>query len=247
MRFQRTRRRAAFIGSCLGEPLKRSVSRLMAKSLYAQAVDKIQSAIRPLLRERGFRVRGRTFNRQTDDALIQVVNIQMGPSDPPGTSHIPGLRDNLHGLFAINLGVYVPEVARHHGGSEAKSWVQEYHCCVRARLGELVGGGKEIWWHARADEEVIADVRRCLEDDGLPFLERFATRDRILAQWDGQSENMGASSPPRIVSAIILAERGEREHAHVLLSQQVLETRNPGHPKYVRSLAEALGLGRLDG
>ena len=65
----------------MGEPLKRNVNRLMEKSLYAQAVDKIQSAIRPLLRERGFRVRGRTLNRQTDDGLIQVVNIQMGPSD----------------------------------------------------------------------------------------------------------------------------------------------------------------------
>ena len=224
-----------------------TISLLMAKSSYAHAVDEIQRAIRPLLRRRDFRVRGRTFNRQTEDGLTQVVNIQMGPSDPAGTSYIPGLRDNLHGLFAINLGVYVPEVARHHGGGQATSWVQEYHCCVRARLGELVGKGKEIWWHARADEEVIADVRRCLEDNGFPFLERFATRDRILAQWDRQSENMGASSPPRIVSAIILSERGQREHARKLLSQQVLETRNPGHPKYVRSLAEALGLGRLDG
>lgn len=219
----------------------------MPKSLYVQAVDKIQRAIGPLLRERSFKVRGRTFNRQTDDGLTQVVNIQMGPSDPPGTSHIPGLRDNLHGLFAINLGVYVPEVGRRQGGGEAKTWVQAYHCCVRARLGELAGGGKEIWWHARADEEVIADVRRCLEDEGLPFLERFATRDLILAQWDGQAQNMGASSPPRIVSAIILTERGEREAARLLLSQQMLETWNPGHPKYVRSLAEALGLGRLDG
>jgi len=142
--------------------------------IRGRAVDKIQSAIRPLLRERGFKVRGRTFNRRTDDGLTQVVNIQMGPSDPPGASPIPGLLDNLHGLFAINLGVYVPEVARRHGGGEAKSWVQEYHCCVRARLGELVGGGKEIWWHARADDEVIADVRRCLEDDGTMKLFQFS-------------------------------------------------------------------------
>lgn len=81
----------------------------------------------------------------TEDGLTQVVNLQMGASYPPGTVFIPGLRENLHGLFTVNLGVYVPEVARQHGGGEAKSWVQEYHCCVRARLGELCGDGKEVW------------------------------------------------------------------------------------------------------
>ena len=219
----------------------------MAKSQYAQAVDEIQRALHPFLQRHSFRVRGRSFNRLTNDGLTQVVSIQMGPSDPPGTTYIPGLRENLHGLFAINLGVYVPEVARGHGGGEAKSWIQDYHCCVRARLGALIGEGKEIWWHARAGDEIVADVRHCLEKAGLPFLERFATRDRILAELDGKAENMGASSPPRIVSAIILAERGERQRAHRLLSQQALETRNPGHPQYVRNLAKILGLGGLDG
>lgn len=106
----------------------------MAKSTFAKAVDDIQKSLRPLLKKRGFRVRGRTFNSTTEDGLIQVVNIQMGPSDPPGTTYIPGLRENLHSLFTVNLGVYVPEVAIHYGGGEAKSWVQDYHCCVRARL-----------------------------------------------------------------------------------------------------------------
>ena len=219
----------------------------MPKSAYAKAVDSIQGSLRPFLRHNGFGMRGRTFNRATDDGLTQVVSIQMGASDPPGTTYSPGLRENLHGLFAVNLGVYVPEVAENHGGGTAESWVQEYHCCVRARLRELVGEGKEIWWHARADDEIVADVRRCLENVGLPFLDRFATRERILNEWDGRSDNMGASSPPRIVLAIILAERGQRERARALLSQQIRETRNPGHPLYVRRLAEALGLGSLDG
>jgi len=58
---------------------------------------------------------------------------------------------------------------------------------------------------------------------------------------------MGASSPPRIVMAIILAERGETERARALLARQVLETRNPGHPDYVRKLASELAVGSLDG
>ena len=106
----------------------------MGKSTYGSAVDDIQAGLRPFLKGCGFKVRGRTFKRPTEDGLTQVVSLQMGASDPPGTTSIPGLRENLHGLFTVNLGVYIPEVARHHGGGEAKSWVQEYQCCVRAAV-----------------------------------------------------------------------------------------------------------------
>ena len=218
-----------------------------AKSAYTKAVDDIQNALRPFLKDRGFKVRGRTFNRITEDGLTQVINIQMGPSDPPGTTYIPGLSENLHGLFTVNLGIYVPEVARHHI-SEAKSWVQEYHCCVRARLGNACGEDRDIWWHARFDDVVVNNIRRRLELGGLTFLDRFSTRDKILTECRDRPENMGTgSNPPRIVMAIILAERGQKDLARELLNQQVLETRNTRHPDYVRKLANKLGLGSLDG
>ena len=169
----------------------------------------------------------------------------MWPKDPPRPGH-PAVPDERDDLFAINLGVYVPEVAQHHIGP-VKSWIQDYHCCVRARLNELTGQGADVWWHAHAGVALVPGLQRDLEEVGLPFLERFGTRDRILVEWDGVSENMGVSSPPRIVSAIILVARGDREQARRLLSQQVWETRKPGHPGYVRRLAERLGLGTLEG
>jgi hypothetical protein len=61
----------------------------MPKSTYAEAVAEIQSALRPVLKARGFKVRGRTFNRGTEDGLTLVISIQMGASDPPGTTYMP--------------------------------------------------------------------------------------------------------------------------------------------------------------
>ena len=116
-----------------------------------------------------------------------------------------------------------------------------------ARLGEAFGEKKDIWWHARNDAAIIHDLQRYLNDGGLPFLDKFSTRDKIILQWEGRSGNMGASTTPRIVRAIILAERGQLEKARELLSEQVLETRNPRHPEYVRALAKRLGLGDLNG
>ncbi len=215
----------------------------MPKSRQAGKVDQVQAALHEKLRGLGFRKQGRTFNRTTEDVLVQVVNVQMGAHDPPGTTYIPGLRENLYGWFTVNLGVYVPEVARFHGGGEAKGFVREYHCCVRNRLGPLGPERKDLWWRNDAVEEVVPDLLARLDRDGLPFLARFATRDAILREWKDKSENQSAgSSPPRIVLAIILAQRGEKAAARELLAAQAQEKGNPGHPAHVRSLAARLGI-----
>jgi hypothetical protein len=212
------------------------------KSEYAVAVDEIKRALRPFLSEGGFRVRGRTFNRQTEDGLTQVVNLQMGRFQPPGTVFLPGLRENLYGAFTVNLGVYVPEVEK-YAGFEAKSWVTQSHCCVWQRLAQACGED-EIWWRASASEEVIAEVLERLQSGGLAFLERFSTRDRILSELDGRSRT-DELARPRIVAAVILAVRGDEERARSLLSQQARETDHPPHREYCGELAAALGLGGL--
>jgi Domain of unknown function (DUF4304) len=98
-------------------------------------VDELQGRLSPLLRQTGFKKHGGTYNRTTKDGLTHVIGFQMGAFDPPGTTYFPGLRNNMKGRFAVNLGVYVPEVARNHGGSEAKSVVHDYNCYIRTRLG----------------------------------------------------------------------------------------------------------------
>ena len=216
------------------------------RSAPARLMDNLQAAIRPSLKRWGFKTRGRAFNRVTRDGLTQVISLQMGTFDPPGTTYIPGLRENLSGKFTVNLGVYVPEVARHHVGVEAKSFVQEYDCCVRSRIGALGPEGLDLWWNLDAETSLSAEIERRLEGDGLPFLDRFATREMILDELLTKTE-IAYLSPPRIVCAIILVHQHRHEEARRLLSAQVLEkTRNPGHPVYVRGLAERLGLGDLD-
>lgn len=214
----------------------------MVRSSQVTGVDEAQAALVGKLKSLGFKKKGRSFNRTTDEGLVQVINVQMGAHDPPGTTYVPGLRENLYGWFTVNLGIYVPEVARHHGGGEAKGFVQVYHCCIRSRLGNLGPEKKELWWRNDAAAEVVPDLHARLDRDGLPFLHRFESRTAILREWKGETENQGAGSPPRIVMAIILAERGDRDAAMQFLAEQAGETRNPGHPASVRALAERLGV-----
>src|SRR5689334_7124445 len=93
----------------------------MSKAALADSLDGLQTHLDPLLGQAGFRKHGRTYSRITTDGLTHFIGFQMGRFDPPGTTDIPGLKENLYGRFTVNLGVYVPEVARNHGGGgEAK-------------------------------------------------------------------------------------------------------------------------------
>jgi hypothetical protein len=50
----------------------------MAKSESSEGMDKLQKKLSSFMKERNFRVRGRTYNRRTLDGLTQVINFQMG-------------------------------------------------------------------------------------------------------------------------------------------------------------------------
>jgi hypothetical protein len=90
----------------------------------------------------------------------------------------------------------------------------------------------------------VADIEPLLLSYGLLFLDRFSTRDYILRELDGHGENLEYCDVPRIVSAIILNNRGQADDARVLMAAQTQENRyNRNHPAYVRELAERMGLG----
>src|SRR5215470_743963 len=139
----------------------------MTGSALAHTLDQLQASLDPKLRQFGFRKHGRIYNRSTADGLTHVIGFQMGRSDPPGTIYIPGLRENLYGLFAVNLGVYVPEVARDHGGREAKSVVHEYNCCIRTRLKRKAN--KDLWWTISDGGPLVAEISELIQAEACRY------------------------------------------------------------------------------
>ena len=211
----------------------------MSKSLLSSEMDELQNHLNPLLRQHGFKKKGRTYNHATAEGLTHVVGFQMGVFDPPGTTYIPGLRENLYGRFTVNLGVYVPEVGGALG-HEAKPTVHDYDCCIRTRLGR--GAEKELWWEISGGEAVIADITERLLNEAFSLFRRFESRDQILNEFLSETDNTPIMAVPRIVCAIILLNRGEREEAGRLLSAQARDHARPGHRSYVVGLAKRLGI-----
>jgi hypothetical protein len=213
----------------------------MAKSELARTMDELQSQLHPLLKQCGFRKHGRTYNRTTADGITHVIGFQMGSFDPPGITYFPGLRENLYGRFTVNLGVYVPEVARDLMRFEVKSVAHDCDCYIRTRLGR--SPRDEIWWNVCLDRRVITELTERFQHEAFPLFQRFESRDHIINELRHETDNTDLVSVPRLVCAVILLQRGERDEARRLLAAQARDyTRNPNHPTYVIELARRLGV-----
>jgi hypothetical protein len=215
----------------------------MPEMQYARAMKEIVRELHPLLKKRGFRKQRHTFNRECEPGLIQVVNFQMGPYEVGDPVEIPGLRENLYGKFAVNLGVFIEELHDHFSHTPRPRFVAEYYCEIRRRLGEMMPGPGEYWWSLDHAPAVVADdVRQALVEYGLPFLDDLISRDLVLRAWYRTGNSVGFSPRGDLAIALLHWERGERDVAASVVRRYLGADLSPGHRDYVEKLVAALGL-----
>lgn len=156
----------------------------MPKSDTARDVDEIQSVVAAYLKTLAFRKSGRTFNREREDGIVHVVNLQMGPY-PIGKYVIPGLRENLYGKFAVNLGIRLPCISAAEGAPSGKKIYREYDCHIRSRLSREVDGRAEEWWSIEGDfGRIGSEIAGLLEKSGIPFFDQFSSYHDVIVFYD---------------------------------------------------------------
>src|SRR5574343_358296 len=142
-------------------------------------LDSIQKEIYLFLKPLGFKKKGRTFNKQTEDGIYQVINIQSGRYEFGDKYVIPGFRENLYGKFTVNLGVMVKEIYEIDIHNKPKDIYQDYDCQIRTRLTHLTIQ-KDLWWTISDDNNKTAkEVIDGLSKHGLDWLDNFEKRDKI--------------------------------------------------------------------
>lgn len=214
----------------------------MGKSGSTKMLDAVQARLAKLLQPRGYVRGGRTFRRDAGDGVVQVVNLQMRAFATDTTSP-PAME--LVDRFTVNLGIFIPELQSEYFVGPA---VHEYDCAVRMRIGFLMDPPHDHWWDLSGDADALAEeLLRVMEERGLPFLDRFATRDAIVAEWIAFSESTGSIGSARVDVAILHAARGEPREARALLrALRSSEDITPSHADYLDALAARLGLDPLE-
>jgi hypothetical protein len=216
---------------------------LINKNELKTHLDNIQKEIFLFLKPLGFKKKGRTFNRQTEDGIYQVINIQSGRYEFGDKYVIPGLRENYYGKFTINLGVMVKEIYELDSHSKVKNIYQDYDCQIRTRLTHLTIK-QDLWWTISEDSSKTAkEVIVGLDSHGIQWLDIFENRDKICHNW-GNVE--GSSRRAKLDVALIELHR-DRTKAEKLFQEYYdnIEIKN-GHKEYVKALADRLGVNLTD-
>jgi hypothetical protein len=203
-------------------------------------LDSIQKEIYEFLIPLGFKKKGRTFNRQTEDGIYQVINIQSGRYEFGDRYVIPEFRENYYGKFTINLGVMVRDIYELDSHNKPKNIYQDYDCQIRTRLTHLTIK-QDLWWPISNNKgETTKEIIQGLKSNGIQWLDTFESRDKIIENWG----NMADSNSPRAkLDVALIVHRTDSDKGKYLMQEYYdkIEIRN-GHKEYVKSLADRLGV-----
>lgn len=219
------------------------------KSPIARRLDDVQNRLAALLKPLGFARKGRTFRRETEPGIFQIIALQAGPFEigPPLPEPVKHLREDYYGKFTVNLGVFVEEIfERTNPPVSPNRVISDAHCSIRTRLGHITARD-DLWWSLIEDQGDLADdIGALLLHVGIPFLERFKSRDQVVRDWIRFNETeLAVTAVARLDVAMVLLKRGDHVGARRLFQEHLDKTELRNHAAYVRELAVKLGLGEL--
>jgi hypothetical protein len=207
--------------------------------------------VAPLLKGAGFRKRRNTFNCSAEPGLVHVVSFQMGAFEPPGSVGAQAVREEigpagrLYGLFTINLGVHVVEMVLDEQ-ARRDGWVKESNCQLRQRVGLLLTPPADVWRSLDDPAEAADAARNALANAGLPWLDRLASRQAILAAYELLGWAAIGMTPRGPVEIAWLLKGEDRERAEAILREYMQEPfRNPGHWEPLSRWLQAGGFEHL--
>jgi Domain of unknown function (DUF4304) len=207
-------------------------------SEYTTKLDLVQTEVVRFLKPLGFKKKGRTFNRESEKGIWQVINIQSGQF-PLGDNYVvPGSRENLYGKFTVNLGVFVQELYDIRFPSRPIKTIHEYDCHFRTRLSSI-SKGYDLWWDFRIGaDEVAKEIIDLLNQKGIPWLDFLGTREKICENWN----KVEGRSPRAQLDVALIHLQTDREQGERLFREYFNELRMEPHRGYVIELAKELNI-----
>ena len=187
-------------------------------------LDKIQNDIFQFLKPLGFKNKGRTFNRETENGIYQVINIQSGQ-----------VYSTLYGSFTINVGVMVKEIYELKNHNKPKVIYQDYDCQIRERLSQLTIKN-DFWWKLSAETGTTSKVIiEGLNTKGIKWLNDLGSRENIVNNWLIMSDN---NSPRAELDVAIITLKLDTEKGIALFRKyyKKIKSENP-HKNYLKELA----------
>lgn len=195
----------------------------------------------------GFVRKGRSFNRRTDDGIVQALGFQKFQPSSPGVIAFTGGEDRLAGRFCVNFKLVVLEAERAMYDRPDPEFVDANSFgWLSTRLAGFAGG-EATSDLSRPAADIASDLLAAYDAELAPLLEECATRRGIVAHFDRRGPlRKSMAHLGEEIWGYCLASLGERERAVAVLQPLVDRALAKGGPKpdpYVDRIVEAARRG----
>ncbi len=166
-------------------------------SLIGKQIDQvIGDALAARLKGHGYRRKGRTFHRRSEESVC-VVNVQASRWNA-----------GMLGKLTLNLGVYFPALEVPITGGASSDPPSEPECTLRQRLGGLLPEPGDRWWSVEVGSSphvLSTEVADLWQTFGAPWLDANATLVGTLPLLARRDQLRAA------VASMVLGDRAEAE------------------------------------
>lgn len=185
-----------------------------------------------LVKELGFRARGKTLNRPGPGGIaVHVVFVQSG-------------RRSLAGRFTIEMGVFLPSVyplETRAKGKEVPRFPRITDCQIRARIPQFAGAN-DIWWPSD-DPQSLADLEGTIRTVVPRFFAAWGEPSAILENWRAEHATLRTQSFSPLAVAVLLHNEGCDEEVATVLKEVCLKLEARSlFPDFFIDAASKLGL-----
>jgi len=187
---------------------------MTAKSQTSIWMDKIvKDHFAPILKDAGFRKRGRTFFKESED-IIKGLEIQSGWNLPAKAN------------FTINLLFIFPGGWEMTFANSRPDNPIRIPPTVRQRMGLLMPRPSDKWWSLKKDSDIDIvgpEVKLAIIEYALPFLNEAASSSDLLNLYKQDPDNWGVNPWAQLHAAIIANQLGDKHYARRLLLEKLDE------------------------
>lgn len=164
----------------------------MGRSWATDTIDTATKYVASSLRPLGYKKRGRTMVKHTNDGGVVV--------------HVQAARDNdeLLSRFTVNLGVRQERLQGVMDWAMRGKSLRMSDCIVQQRIGDLMDVSRDFWWLVEPQmsvKSVALEVVEAVQQHGVPFLNN-------LESWEKSREYiLKTQGPFRAFFVYVLEER----------------------------------------
>lgn len=182
----------------------------------------ILEGLEKYLKSKGFKKKAFTFKRETENGLLQIIELRLGPS-----------WSITSGGINLEFGIFIEEQHKYLNRWKTPSTIRTADCEIRDCYCNIVDKENNNNWFTLADslDNLILDMINVLDKSIIPYLDKHKTRQDILESYLLNGEIMGLPPRHKLSIGILTLAMGEIEKGFKLVFEEYIA--NQKNPFYV--------------